>query len=299
MNEMKNKIIVIFCVMLLAMSVITFAFVNSKDINTDGLDLVKNEMSVSQNEGVVNNEQVFDDSINDDVPSFSSILQKESVEKNKGEVFDDFIYDVGPRFSPIKKTDLDKAKFMSDFLSKEENESIVSYKSVDVILIKNDIETYRREKGTRNMLTAAQLNLLQFSEYSTNFKIIADFEQRNPETGKLENNYTSPHLTIVPEKQAEYEQGKDVLKKYLKDNSKESREHIDTDKLQPAKLYFIVTKTGEISNIRLDRTSNFPDLDKKMIELISHLSGKWKPAQNSAGENVDQELVVSFGLMGC
>jgi len=299
MNEMKNKIIVIFCVMLLAMSVITFAFVNSKDINTDGLDLVKNEMSVSQNEGVVNNEQVFDDSINDDVPSFSSILQKESVEKNKGEVFDDFIYDVGPRFSPIKKTDLDKAKFMSDFLSKEENESIVSYKSVEVILIKNDIETYRREKGTRNMLTAAQLNLLQFSEYSTNFKIIADFEQRNPETGKLENNYTSPHLTIVPEKQAEYEQGKDVLKKYLKDNSKESREHIDTDKLQPAKLYFIVTKTGEISNIRLDRTSNFPDLDKKMIELISHLSGKWKPAQNSAGENVDQELVVSFGLMGC
>ena len=299
MNEMKNKNIVIFCVILLTMSVITFAFVNSKDINKDSFDLVNNEMSISQNEGVVNNEEVFDDSILDDVPSFRSILQNESVQNNKGEVFDDFIYDVGPRFSPIKKSDLDKAKSMSDFLSKDEKENIVTYKSVEVILIKNDIETYMREKGTSHMLTAAQLSLLQFSDYSTNFKIVADFQQRNPETGKLENNYTSPHLTIVPEKQADYEHGKDVLKKYLKENSKESREDIEPDKLQPAKLYFIVTKTGEVSNVRLDRTSNFPELDKKMIELISHLSGKWKPAQNSAGEQVDQELVVSFGLMGC
>jgi hypothetical protein len=36
-----------------------------------------------------------------------------------------------------------------------------------------------------------------------------------------------------------------------------------------------------------------------MIELISNSPGKWKPAENSVGEKVNQKLVFSFGMMGC
>jgi len=36
-----------------------------------------------------------------------------------------------------------------------------------------------------------------------------------------------------------------------------------------------------------------------MIKLIKNLPGDWKPAENYKGELMDQELVVSFGLMGC
>jgi len=36
-----------------------------------------------------------------------------------------------------------------------------------------------------------------------------------------------------------------------------------------------------------------------MIELITKTPGEWQPAENYKGEKVDQELVVSFGLMGC
>jgi hypothetical protein len=36
-----------------------------------------------------------------------------------------------------------------------------------------------------------------------------------------------------------------------------------------------------------------------MTELITNFPGTWEPAENSKGEKVDQELVVSFGLMGC
>ena len=74
---------------------------------------------------------------------------------------------------------------------------------------------------------------------------------------------------------------------------------MQADKLQPAKLYFTVSKEGMIENVRLDRTSNFPAVDETMIELITNAPGKWIPAENSKGEKVDQELVVSFGLMGC
>ncbi|MEX0272801.1 MAG: energy transducer TonB, partial [Flavobacteriaceae bacterium] len=68
---------------------------------------------------------------------------------------------------------------------------------------------------------------------------------------------------------------------------------------QPAKLFFTVTAKGSLENIRLDRSSGYPSIDEKMLELLPQVPGKWIPAQNRNGENVAQELVVSFGLLGC
>ena len=84
----------------------------------------------------------------------------------------------------------------------------------------------------------------------------------------MEDSYLSPHLTVVPEKQAEYINGKQNLMNYLKDKSLEARANVQVDKLQPAKLYFTVTKTGTIENVTLDRSSNYLEVDKKMIELL-------------------------------
>ena len=36
-----------------------------------------------------------------------------------------------------------------------------------------------------------------------------------------------------------------------------------------------------------------------MIQLIKNTPDQWVPAENEKGEKVEQELVVSFGLMGC
>lgn len=228
-------------------------------------------------------------------------INEQATEKMEKRIFTDFIYGVGPRFSPIKKTDIDKAKSIEAFLDKEQIKSIVSLKSVSVIYIIDDKQSDIRETGYTEELTEAQLKLLQSADYSTNFLIRAEYQQRNKETGEIEDNYTTPHHTIVPEKQAEYEFGKDALMYYLKEFSKEAvaRAMVDPDKLKPAKLFFTVTKNGTIENIHLDRSSNYPSIDKYMIKLINQVPGEWKPAVNSNGENVDQELVVSFGLMGC
>ena len=59
------------------------------------------------------------------------------------------------------------------------------------------------------------------------------------------------------------------MRNYLKDKSFEARANVQVDNLQPAKLYFTVTKTGTIENVKLDRSSNYLDVDKKMIELIT------------------------------
>jgi len=233
-------------------------------------------------------------------------LESESVnmsasvdDKITNRIFTDFIYDIGPRFNPIKKSDLDKIKSFNDIIGQEHANRIVEYKWVTVVLIINDKESNVREFGTSDVLTEAQLKLLHSFDYSTNLMIAADYQGKNKETGALEDTHWTPYLTIVPEKQAEYSEGIDDLKKYLKDNSEATRTHVIAEKLQPAKLFFTVTKKGTIEHVRLDRTSNYPKVDKRMIELITNLQGKWVPAENQKGEKVDQELVVSFGLMGC
>lgn len=216
-------------------------------------------------------------------------------------IFTDFIYDVGTRFNPIKKTDLDAVRSFNDLIDLEHAQRIVDYKSISVIKIIDDKESNIRETGNSDALTNKQLEFIQASNYSTNLTFSAYLIEKNPETGTIENTHWRPYFTIVPEKQAEYSEGKEALKKYLKENSKASRDkaNVDPEKLQAAKLFFTVTKKGAIENIRLDRTSNYPLVDKTMIELIKNTPGTWKPAENFEGKKVDQELVVSFGLMGC
>jgi hypothetical protein len=221
--------------------------------------------------------------------------------KNTDRIFTDFIYEIGPRFNPIKKSDLDSIRSFNDIIGQEHANRIVEYKWVTVVLIIDDKESNVREFGTSDILTEAQLKLLHSFDYSTNLMIAADYQGKNKETGALEDTHWTPYLTIVPEKQAEYSKGKDALMEYLKESSKASREiaNVDPEKLQPAKLYFTVTKKGTIENIKLDRTSNYPLVDEAMIELIKNAPNKWIPAENSEGEKVNQELVVSFGLLGC
>lgn len=219
--------------------------------------------------------------------------------EKKKDLFPDFIYDVGPRFGPIKKSDLEKVTSISDFIPEDELQQIEVLKSVSIMVYEENIKFNLRENVISEEFNDAQLELLKSFDYSTNFLIKAEYLQKSDNAGSMENSYSSPHHTIVPEKQAKFIDGKDALKSFLKLYSEDARKNVDPEKLKPAKLFFTVTKNGTIDNIHLDRSSNYPEVDEVMIKLISEVPGTWIPAENSKGERVDQELVVSFGLIGC
>lgn len=213
----------------------------------------------------------------------------------------DLYYGVDTRFAAIKKTDIDKATTIYDFLNEGEKQQIAHVNSVDIITIKNNQQSDMRQYGTSDRFTDAQLKLIRSTPYFNHFTIRTEFKKKNTETGKLEERFFGPNITIVSEKQATYVDGKDALITYLKDNNKEDMNIIENNKLGSIKLSFIITKEGKVSEVKYDvMTTGYPSLDKKLMRLIKNIPGKWTPAENFKGEKMEQELVFTFGpANGC
>lgn len=264
-----KKSILIICTTVITLSVIAFCVLNRN----------KKEVNVSKD----------------------LAINSTQTDKKEPEVFEDFIYDVGTRFRPIKKSALKKIKSFEAFLDQEVVDGIIDVESVSVVIFKDEKYSEIQEQAKTPLFNVNQLKLLQNSDYSTNFKISVYFTEKNTETNAIQTNHWTPHHTIVPEKQAEYSKGKAVLLNFLRTKGKAivASEKVEPKKLQAAKLFFTVSKIGDIKSVRLDRSSNYPKIDDFMIQLIKNTPDQWVPAENEKGEKVEQELVVSFGLMGC
>lgn len=240
----------------------------------------------------------WNDSETGETSNNDSVATVKLEEINK-EVKIDFPFSVSTQFRGIKKGKLDNVTSFADFIGQKHADRIVSYNSLRVIVLEDGEQTDNQETTDSGLLSPAQLELLQSLDYSTNILIWADYQETNPETGKVEKSYWTPYLTIVPEKEAVYVDGSDALIDYFKENSGVKTITVRKDQLRPGQLYFTVTKKGTISDVKLAGTSGYPAIDKAVIEMINKAPGKWEPAENAKGEKIDQKLVISFGSMGC
>lgn len=219
-----------------------------------------------------------------------------SLDQNVRKATPDLYYGVDTRFAAIKKTDIDKATTIYDFLNEGEKQQIEHINSVRLIMVKDNQLSNISAFSTNDQLTEAQLKILKSTEYFNHFTIRTDFKGKNIDTGKLEDRFFGPHITVVPDQQATYLNGKKALLNYLKENSKESMTAIKGDDLGAIKISFLVTKEGVVSNIKHDAmTTGYSSIDQKLMELIKNIPGEWIPAKNSLGEKIDYEFVFTFG----
>jgi hypothetical protein len=228
-------------------------------------------------------------------------LETKNIEVPNSKDLPDLYYGVDARFAAIKKADVHNATTIYDFLNDGEKEQIEHLNSVDVIIVKDNQLSHIRAYGTTGKLTGEQLKILRSTDYFSHFTIRIEFKGKNKETGKLEERFFGPHITVVPKKEATYKEGKKALIEYLKINSKGNMNIIKGDNLGAIKISFIVSKEGIITNIKHDAmTTGYTSIDKRFIELIEYIPGKWTPAENAKGEKMDQELVFTFGpANGC
>lgn len=210
----------------------------------------------------------------------------------------DFFYEVDSRFiKTITKEDLQNAKYINDIFTKDEINGIESFWDVNIVILPRDENKFA--KGKDNQLNPAQLKLLQSTNYSTDFCIEAFCNRQFYETGTMRDECFVYYITIVPENEVEFKEGQQALIDYLKKNSQKEVASIDRERLEAGKLRFVVSKDGKIGDVALESTSGYSSIDDKMLELITNLPGAWEPAKNSKGKKVDQELIFSFGMVGC
>ncbi len=210
-----------------------------------------------------------------------------------------FIYGVNTRYSSMRKSTLNEATSYEDFIGDAHAQRIVSYNSISVIVLdqnSNILVTMTNKGGTLN---AAQKALLKASHFSTNLRIWADYDEKNIDSGIVEYSHWGNYITVVPEVQAAYSEGRTALVDYLKAKSSAHIAKVEADKLQMGQLYFKVSKVGTIEDAEVTSSCGYPEIDAALMELILNAPGTWSPAQNADGETEEQTFVFSYGRGGC
>ena len=225
--------------------------------------------------------------------------EKNEIETTMGPELPEFMFDFGTRYKSIKKSALDQVSSFEDFIGREHAERIIRYSSLSVIELEDGLKTDKKISNNTGDFTAAQRSYLQSLGYSEDVLIWATYTEKWPDTGLVEDSYWTPHLTVVPEKQAQYELGKESLLDFLRVGSATFIAENLEDRVQPGRIHLTISKEGILKNVELRSTSGNKAIDHKIIELISEAPGKWIPAENSEGDKVEQELVVFYGSLGC
>lgn len=211
----------------------------------------------------------------------------------------DFHLEIGSRFyATVTKEELRNASSATEIVPKDAEWETYPVEKLTVALLEGE-DPMTAEDGGNLILTARQKELLQSMDYSYNFRLTANCggNHRNLEhVGIYDLVY---YITVVPEKQAVYLDGKEALINYLQRNSWAETAAVQENELKSGKLHFVVNADGTRSNVRVEATSGYQTIDELMILLIENAPGKWEPATDAKGQKVSQELVLSFGMVGC
>lgn len=273
---MKKRLL-IFSLVVVTISLTAFSFINFNTSTPDQDHLVA--LTETENE----------------IASTPEILREPVLLIKKKEPIE-FFYHIESRFEAIKKSKIDTATTIHDFISEEDSRQIANCYSSEIIIIKNDIQTDIRAYGTGEALSPSQKELLQSIGNSEHFLVRVNYSKANAMIYDGEGLHFGPHYTVVPEQPATYSRGYKTLMQYIYDNKSRNTDQKDDKKLQAVKVSFTITKNGNIEHINLDRTTNYPELDNELIELIKSIPGDWNPAKNANNETMEDVLVLSFGL---
>lgn len=179
--------------------------------------------------------------------------------------------------------------------------NIVEYTSVEILASSNGKITSSKSKGDK--LTMAQKQILEKADIGAELNVKINFQFKNQANNKIEteNKIYSGTLAVVvvPETEAEYPGGYKKLSDFYSENifNKVSSKS-DFDKIFMASVKFTVNEDGKITDTRMSKSSNDPQIDKLILEQTNKMP-EWSPAKNSEGVKIKQEFIIPFGGNGC
>ncbi len=199
----------------------------------------------------------------------------------------------GKNERPVTREKLTHAKTVGDIIDYYPTNWIEKYESVEISSF-IDGKEYKAVSNNQ-LLSAEQKSLLQSVDIANDLNITVKYKAKNDVSGNIEVNQMHVTMTVIPEKEAEFKGGYDEMIQYIKENSNVNTSGISPGLLQKSFIQFTVTENGKIADVDLKKTSGYPEIDKKMFELIQDMP-QWTPAENSKGEKVNQnfEFTLNF-----
>ena len=220
-----------------------------------------------------------------------------SVSEENTDINENFTYDLSSRFwATISEKDLRNAKSVLDIVPEDATTwRKIEFETVQVTALREPFEI--TESGTEKELNSGQSKLLRSLGYGSDFYIRALGSEADPHTGNVEvYNY---YFSVVPEKQAEYPGGEEGLVEYIKESIKELVLKVDDKNLKNGRLNFTIDAEGSVSNISLESSCGYTNIDEAILNLMQNLPSKWDSAEDTQGKRIEQDLIFTFGMVGC
>lgn len=189
---------------------------------------------------------------------------------------------------PVLKEKLIKSTLLGDIIPYYPSSWISNYNSVELVTKYNGV--YATAYSTNDVLTQDQHTLLKNAEIGTEIVINVNYESKNSFTGQTDSGKMNYSVTVIPDTEAEFAEGD--LSQYIRENAIEQISTGGSTELNPALVNFTVDEAGEITDVKVSKSSGDSDVDQLLLQVINNMP-KWKPAMNSEGQKVRQEFVLS------
>lgn len=208
-------------------------------------------------------------------------------------------FDVRGRYTHrVTREKLNDARFITDFVPGYPVNWISDYVSVNIAATCNGKSI--KAVSVNDKLSADQKNILKTADEGTAIDVNVKYISKNATTGNSINNEMNISTMVVPEEEAEYVGGYQLLRRYLKENVinkiSERNKWLFQD-VNPT-VQFTVNESGEIVNVKISKSSGHQQTDILLLDGIAKMP-KWKPAKNRKGTGVKEEFEFSVGRAGC
>jgi TonB family protein len=203
----------------------------------------------------------------------------------------DFTYEIHGKYErPVKNEMFAEAKLVSDFIEGYPVNWIKDYVSVEISSTLDGIPV--KATSTTEVLTFEQQNLLKRTGLGTALVISVVYKSKNAATDLIEIQQMKVSMTVVPDVEAEFIGGKELLNKYFKENGINNISEASLKQIQQGVINFTITEKGDVANAKITKTSGDLKTDKLLLKAIYKMP-KWKPAEDENGKKVKQKFVFS------
>jgi hypothetical protein len=197
---------------------------------------------------------------------------------------------------PVNSNQLKQAKTLADLNPGFAKSWISSFVSVTLSANCDGVPT--NTIGLNDILTNEQLNMLKRADIGSNIDVIVLYKKIYTQTYDELTRSMNFTLSLIPEQQAEFDGGKQVMNQYFNQTVMEKIATLNIKELPTRLVKFTIDETGEVKNAKISQLVAEPVIDQIIMEALNNMP-KWKPAQSVKGKAIKQNFELVVFNRGC